>query len=234
MTKKKPVFAVSPGGRKHELLVQLLKADGYTACISDEQDAANADFYITPKAADPALLRERGITPIEYLGRSDFKAANGILTAEAAICAAKSEVDFAYAGCRALVTGSGCIAIPLARRLQAMGAFVTLAARSADARLRARLTGLCAPDICFIGGEYDLIFNTVPAQIFDRDTLLSLNRDTVIIDLASLPGGVDKEAARELGIAVVPALALPGKYMPATAAKLIRACVRSAIKEMVL
>ena len=91
-----------------------------------------------------------------------------------------------------------------------------------------------AYDLCLMGGDYDIVFNTVPAMIFDQDALCSLNTDATIIDLASLPGGVDKEAADRLGIKVVPALALPGKYMPETAAKIIRASVRAAIKEMTL
>jgi hypothetical protein len=45
---------------------------------------------------------------------------------------------------------------------------------------------------------------------------------------------VDKECAEKLGISVIHALALPGKYMPETSAKIIRACVRSFIKERIL
>jgi len=234
MNERTLVFAVSPGGEKHEILTSLLLRDGYEAFIADEDDITDAHIYITPAARQPQALMARGITPVEYLKRQDFKECNGILTAEAAVAEAQKLTDFAIAGSRVLVIGSGCIALPLANMLRAMGAFVTVAARNTAARCKARLMGFGAFDMCFMGGEYDVVFNTVPAPVLDRAALMSLNRDTVIIDLASLPGGVDKAAAEELGIRVCPALALPGRYMPETAAKIIRACVRSAIREMVL
>jgi hypothetical protein len=68
----------------------------------------------------------------------------------------------------------------------------------------------------------------------EEAALNALSGGAVIIDLASLPGGVDKECAEKLGISVIHALALPGKYMPETSAKIIRACVRSFIKERIL
>ncbi|MBO7276106.1 MAG: hypothetical protein J6V15_07035 [Clostridia bacterium] len=234
MNKRKLIFAVSPGGAKHEILAKLLVRDGYETRICEEEDALGADYYITPKAKDRAKLISRGITPIEYLGRQDFKECNGILTAEAAIAEAIAHTPFALAGSRVLVTGSGCIAMPLSARLRDMGAAVTLCARSAAARTRARLMGFAAVDICFLGGEYELVFNTVPHRIFDEAALSALWGGAVIIDLASLPGGVDEECAEKLGISVIHALALPGKYMPETSAKIIRACVRSFIKERVL
>ena len=234
MNKRKLIFALSPGGAKHEILARLLAADGYETRICEEEEAERADYYITPKARDRSGLTSRGITPIEYLGRQDFKECNGILTAEAAIAEAVAHTPFALAGSRVLVTGSGCIAMPLAARLRDMGASVTLCARSAAARTRARLMGFVAIDICFLGGEYELVFNTVPHRIFDEAALRALPDSAIIIDLASLPGGVDKECAEKLGICVIHALALPGKYMPETSAKIIRACVRSFIKERIL
>ena len=234
MNKRKLIFALSPGGAKHEILARLLAADGYETLICEEEEAERADYYITPKARDRDALLKRGITPIEYLRRQDFKECNGILTAEAAIAEAILHTPFALSSSRVLVTGSGCISQPLAHMLRALGAAVTVTARSSAARCRARLLGYGAYDLCLMGGEYDIVFNTIPALIFDEAALSSLNPDTVIIDLASLPGGVDKECADRLGIKVVPALALPGKYMPETAAKVIRASVRAAIKEMIL
>lgn len=234
MEKRTPTFAISPGGQKHKILARLLETDGYDVCISEEEDVQKADYYITPKAKNADILLSRGIIPIEYLKRQDFKECNGILTAEAAITEAQIHTPISIASSRVLVTGSGCIAFPLACKLKALGAYVTVAARNAAARNKARLMGFAAYDICFMGGEYDIIFNTVPARIFDRHALTGINSNAVIIDLASLPGGVDTNAAQELGISVIAALALPGKHMPETSARIIRACVRSYIKEMVL
>lgn len=40
-------------------------------------------------------------------------------------------------------------------------------------------------------GDYDLVYNTVPHMIFTKRELQALRRDTVLVDLASFPGGVD-------------------------------------------
>lgn len=234
MNKISPRFALSAGGAKHEYLAQTLKSSGYEVVFTSEDEVKNDFIYITPRLQNPKDFYDKGSKAIEYLYREDFKKSNGILTAEAAIQVAMENTDFAIAGCRALVSGSGAIAFPLARGLKALGATVTLAARNQAALEKARLEGFCTTELCFAGGEYDLVFNTVPAPVFDRVMLEGMGKNTLIIDLASLGGGVDKIAAAELGISVIPALALPGKYMPKTSAKVIFASVQNAIKEMIL
>ena len=54
-----------------------------------------------------------------------------------------------------------------------------------------------------------------------------LGKKTLLIDLASAPGGVDIKAARELGANVIWATSLPGKYAPRSAGEMIGACVES-------
>ena len=68
----------------------------------------------------------------------------------------------------------------------------------------------------------DVIFNTIPFVILDEKNLIKIKKDCIIIDLASKPGGVDFEKAKELGINVMWALALPGKVAPYTAAKYLK------------
>ena len=233
MNKNKLCFAVCEGGSKHKYLAQMLRDHGYDVVFTEENDVREDNIYITPKLKDPANFKASHKV-IQYLNRQDFKEANGILTAESALQVAMENTDFSLSGCKALVAGSGAIAIPLARKLKDLGAFVTLAARNTVALEKARLQGIYATELCFAGGEFDIIFNTIPALVFDRHILENLNKNTLIIDLASLPGGIDKIVAAEFGINVIPALALPGKYMPKTAAKVIFASVQNAIKEMTL
>ena len=76
---------------------------------------------------------------------------------------------------------------------------------------------------------YDLIFNTVPATVFTRDVLC--NTKAVITDLASVPGGVDSDAACELGVKVIRALSLPGKVAPRSAGEIITGSVRDILTE---
>lgn len=61
--------------------------------------------------------------------------------------------------------------------------------------------------------DFDVILNTIPAQVLTREVLDKTKTDVLVIDLASKPGGVDFEAARELNIKTIWALSLPGKVM---------------------
>ena len=65
----------------------------------------------------------------------------------------------------------------------------------------------------------------MPIQILDKNMLILLNKKTLIIDLASAPGGVDFDTAKKLGIKAILASALPGKVAPETAAEYIKNCV---------
>ena len=56
--------------------------------------------------------------------------------------------------------------------------------------------------------------------------------NTEIIDLASLPGGVDFDTAEKLGIYAVRALSLPGKCAPKTAGEIIKTTVFDIIEEV--
>jgi len=55
-------------------------------------------------------------------------------------------------------------------------------------------------------GECDFIFNTVPAMIIDEKRINSINKECIIVDLASAPGGIDFEAAEQKGIKAILAL----------------------------
>ena len=80
-------------------------------------------------------------------------------------------------------------------------------------------------------GDYDLVYNTVPHMIFTKRELQALRRDTVLVDLASFPGGVDTLMAHTLGITVVDGRNLPGRTAPETAGALIGETVAEMIEE---
>ena len=68
----------------------------------------------------------------------------------------------------------------------------------------------------------DVIFNTIPSMVLDGERILNINQDTLIVDIASVPGGVDLEKAKDLNIKVIWALGLPGKVAPKTAAMILK------------
>ena len=75
------------------------------------------------------------------------------------------------------------------------------------------------------------VFNTVPYWLFSDEVLRRMEPNSLLIDLASAPGGVDANAATAHGIRVIWALALPGKYAPLTAGEIIADTILSYTEE---
>jgi len=145
------------------------------------------------------------------------------------------ELPYTLHNCKCLVTGYGRIGKILAHRLYGMGAIVSCSARQHKDIAWIKAYGYDAKntkDLKDYIHEYTAIFNTIPGKIFTRDVLRDVRNDAIIIDLASKPGGVDFEAAKELGINVIWALSLPGKVAPATAGKILKDTIVNIINEM--
>lgn len=175
----------------------------------------------------------RGLMISDYLRREELAVMNAVPTAEGAIQLAMEELPVTIQGAKCLVTGFGRVAKTLARLLIALGAHVTVAARKCADLAWARSEGCSAIEISQLSkaGEYDVIFNTVPVLLFDKAILKDMEKSTLLIDLASRPGGVDFNAAAELQIKTIWALSLPGRVAPKTAGKIIKETILNMIKE---
>ena len=75
----------------------------------------------------------------------------------------------------------------------------------------------------------NIVFNTVPSLLIDENLIKKANKNCLIIDLASSPGGVDFKAAEREGITAISALSLPAKTAPKAAAELF---VNTALKKL--
>lgn len=166
-----------------------------------------------------------------YSSRDDFKAANALPTAEGAVAAAMREYDGAISSSRMLVIGYGRIGRVLSSMLRGMGASVNVSARKPCDLEMIHSAGLIPQYTDHLSGRFDIIFNTVPALVLDSRTLARIIPGGIIIDLASMPGGVDDEAAKRLGIRVYHELSLPGRVAPKTAGEIIRKAVMNIIRE---
>ena len=160
--------------------------------------------------------------------------ANTVPTCEGAIQLAMEQTAFTLQGARCLVIGNGRIGSLLAHKLQVLGAAVTVSARSARDFAKIATAGLSALDTRQLAGglaEFDLIFNTVPAPVLGAAELAGLTPPCLVIDLASLPGGVAADAPLPQGCRVLHALSLPGRVAPLSAARAVRDTVLTMLKE---
>ncbi|HHU31601.1 MAG TPA: dipicolinate synthase subunit DpsA [Clostridia bacterium] len=149
---------------------------------------------------------------------------NSIPTAEGAIQIAMEKLPITIHNSKALVLGLGRCGATLAGLLNALGAHVYVAVRKEADLARGFVQGyktVTYPNLTQYLPTFDVIFNTVPALILDSSKIALLNRNCLIIDIASSPGGVDFSAAEKLGIQAILAPGLPGKVAPKTAGQIL-------------
>ena len=176
------------------------------------------------------LITSRGAVLIDYCECEFFASENARLTAEAAITVYIGAASASLKGAKALVSGFGRIGKSLALLLKAHGSDVTVSARkTADIEL-IRAYGCTPVETAGIRGDYDVVFNTVPAHIFTRDVI---DRTTAgyYIELASAPYGTEDARVWGVGTKVIKASGLPGKVMPVSAGRLIADTVCTLLKE---
>ena len=172
-----------------------------------------------------------GVQLVDWMRRPGFVLGNAALTAEGAVGLLLQEDERSLAGSRVLVCGYGRIGRILAQRLRAMGAGVSVAARREESRAEAAAMGCAAHDYETLSGGFDFVVNTVPERVLGEGFLCCLPEGTLLLELASAPGGFDRNFAENLGLRVIAAPGLPGKCAPRAAAALMLQEIRRAMKE---
>lgn len=166
-------------------------------------------------------LNKKQIRHIDYYN-DEFQILNALPSAEGAVGVALREMPITLSGSRCFIVGYGRIGKLLALKLQLLGANVTVGARKPSDLAFATSHGYQTLSIsdgipCRPLSSFDAIFNTAPICLFDRERLLSMNKETLYFELASAPYGVDFATAEELGLRIICAESLPGKYSPISA-----------------
>lgn len=174
------------------------------------------------------------LTIHDYFTREELTVANAIPTAEGALQIAMEELPITIHGARVVIIGFGRVGKITAHRFAALGAKVTVAARSQTQQVWAQVLGMEAQSLSHLPrllADADLVVNTVPAPVLGPAELTALHSDALVIDLASAPGGVDMVAAARTQIQVIHALSLPGKVAPVTTGTYLRDTVYHLLQE---
>lgn len=169
---------------------------------------------------------------INLLSDETMTLKNAMATAEAALEIIINNTNHTIFKSNILVIGFGRIAKILTEYLFALKANVTVCARREISRTEAELTGAMTfgfDKLIERLNEFDVIINTVPAPIIKEKELKKVKPSSLIIDLASKPGGIDFNAANSLKIKAIHALSLPGKYSPKTAAEFIETAINNTL-----
>lgn len=169
--------------------------------------------------SDSVCLRckEKQVECYDFMKEDSVAIENGISTAEGAIMEAIAKSKGNMHKAPTLVLGFGRCAKVLAQKLKGLDADVTICARKEADLAYADALGF---DFCHLSDLsnqlecFEYIFNSIPTPILTRDLLCLIPKDTTIIDIASPPGGLDYEAARQLGLNYSHSLGIPGKVSP--------------------
>lgn len=181
------------------------------------------------------ISAEYDITTLDLLKREEMAVLNAIPTAEGGIQIALEEMPITIHNSNVMVLGFGRIGKILSKMLYGIGSNVYVVVRRYS-------------DVSWIGAygykpiylddlhkyilEMDLIYNTIPNIILNEKILQMTNRQTIIIDLASKPGGIDYSKAEEMNIKVIHALGLPGKVAPVSSARFMFETIYNIIDEL--
>lgn len=175
-----------------------------------------------------AFFRENHIPFVDFLEVEAVVALNAQITAEAVLAEILQLSPWSVKGQKIMVTGFGACARPIAEKLSDLGADITVVARSSKARRKARESGYRTCDFSTwnqIVGTANTIVNTVPALVVTKEIIEKMSKETMILDIASKPGGTDFESAKECQISTKLALGLPGIYSTKSSALALRSAM---------
>ena len=170
------------------------------------------------------LTTELQLELVELLDRDDVAIYNSIPTAEGTLMMTIQNTDFTIHGSNAIVLGFGRTGVTLARVFKALGANVKVGARRPEHLARIYEMGFVpfhTDELIDQVTDTDLLFNTIPKPIVNAKVIARMPFHSLIIDLASKPGGTDFRYAEKRGIKALLAPGLPGIVAPKTAGQII-------------
>ena len=249
----KKLFAVVGTDARQAAAGRVLERAGYA--VGGAEQVALADYILLPLPLDAArtplaeLLRaakpgavalggrlsvqaktiaqEAGVELVDYFARPELTVYNAIPTAEGCIGILLAERTRTLWGTNLLLLGFGPVG-------QALGANVTVCARRAEQRALAESLGLRGAELARLAAlapAFDTVVNTIPTPVLTEPVLAALRPGSLIVDLASKPGGTDFAAAQRLGCKAIHALSLPAACAPDTAGEAVARTVLTILRE---
>ena len=247
-------FAVIGSDARQLAAGRALARAGYA--VEGPEEIALADYILLPLPLDAARTP---LAELLRAARPGALALGGMLSEEAKAIAAEAGVELVELTMRnAIPTAEGCIGVLLAQRkrtlwgsavlllgfgpvgqavgtrLAALGAHVTVAARRPAQRAQAESLGMQGAELARLARlapAFDTVVNTIPAQVLTAPVLARLRPGSLIVDLASRPGGTDFDAAARCGHKAIHALSLPAACAPETAGEIVARTVCEMLRE---
>ena len=179
-------------------------------------------------------IKKKNIKCFDYFAKEDLTIKNTVPTVQGILKVVIDNIDYTIHSANIAVFGFGRVGKLTADVFSSIGAKVTVCARKSSDVINAELknfNGCKIKEFYKISEKFNIIINTVPDLVIDRNILENLNNDCLIIDVSSAPYGVDFASAYDFGIKVLQCPSLPGKVAPKTAGKIIGETIIDILKE---
>lgn len=255
-------FSVLPGDARQNHLVDVLLSKGYqvaydmpleTLCAASPVVLGGIPFSHTYNelSLTPGQIffggclsgeflnacTENHITAFDYMTNRELTIFNAIATAEGTIAAMIQNSYYNLHGASVLIFGFGTCAKALADRLSSFHTDICICARSETARAEAACLGFDAIPFTELRGRlpgFLFIVNTVPSLVLTKELLNFVHPECLITDIASAPGGIDKESAEKLQFHVQTLPGIPGKISPKSSASYMASFLLKTLKTAAL
>lgn len=182
------------------------------------------------------IVKQTGRKLIQLFSRDDVAIYNSIPTVEGTIMMAIQHTDFTIHSSNVTILGLGRCGMSIARAFHALGAKVKVGARKSEHLARITEMGLDPFQLNNIEKEVmgtDILINTIPQLIVSAEVIAKLPPHTLIIDIASKPGGTDFRYAEKRGIKALLAPSLPGIVAPKTAGQILADVLTQLLQETI-
>lgn len=168
------------------------------------------------------LSKQYGFRYICLLNEDEFKKKNSVLTAEGLLSYLISHRRFPIYQSHIIVLGYGYCAKPIIDDLKALGAKVTVALRNQQNFEEIEKKGCICQLLSQVDlSKQDIIINTIPSVVIDEKKIDCIDKQTMIVDIASYPYGIDHHYALSKGYNCQILPSIPCKYAYGYAGKMI-------------
>ncbi len=215
---------------RHAILTDLLQQAGHTLqapadlLILSPKESFTAHTDVINKnclvwggvPSETAPLQTAGYRKIKQ--SNDFRVKNSVYTAEGAVALAIQETKTALCETPVFILGYGFLGKECARLFSALGAAVTVYTENPEELSSSIQKGFSAKKLTELSAlDGTIVINTIPAAVLDRLPVSCKKVPALLIELASVPC-LTKDIE---GLRILPAGALPSRFSPESAAKLI-------------
>lgn len=170
------------------------------------------------------LCDEKQAFYYDYMKSESLGIMNAEITAEGLLCELLLNTPFIIQDVNILLLGYGKCGKMIAHKLNSLGCHVTICEQQPllrDLAVSFGYNAISNDELKKQISNCKILINTIPTSIMEESDYSNISKDCFLFDIASMPGGIDKEIANRFHIPVFHCLGLPGKIAPVSAGEAI-------------